>query len=483
MITPAARPRGPARRSARAALAAAGLLIAVAGGTFAGPATRTPPIVTRWQADSLVTVMPSPARAKALAEWAKHATVGDLVWVLRRPPGELGSAEPTLIDAALANVAPSRAALRQRLLARRALAAPRPLKKGEAPLPDLAPLRPYASVFRVAALFPDAGEYASYGRALRAALVVGLAWGRPLGAPALELDTLGTGESDPARVAAALELVAAGADVVVGELLSGPTLSLATATRLAGLVLVSPTATDDRIGRVGRRAFQVGPGVAARARALADVVLGNEAHTVAIAGSSAGLRGAFAEAFARETEARGGRVVRRDAAAGLAADAARLAASLKASGAEVLFWDGSSRDAETLVRALATAGAALRVCGGPALAPETMRASARPLLEGVTWVEDDWRLPAGTRAQLDSLSAATGTRPGALWTRGFLAGRWIAAAVDAGALTADEIAATEHAPGDSTGRGGFLDLAREGATLHVSVVRHGSAVDARETSD
>jgi ABC-type branched-subunit amino acid transport system substrate-binding protein len=452
----------------------------LAGGTSAAAPARAPSLLTRGQADSLAASAPSSAHVKPLSEWAKHAPIGDVLWVLRRPPAELGGAELPLLDAALASVAPDRASLRQRLLARRALAAPRPQKKGEPPPPALAPLRPYASVFRVAALFPDAGEYAGYGRTLRAALAAGLGWGRPVGAPAFQLDTLGTGDSDPALIASALEQVAPRADVVVGELLSGPTLSLATATRLAGLVLVSPTATDERIGRVGPRVFQVGPGGEARARALAEVVLANEPHAVAIAGSASGVRSAFAEAFARETEARRGRVVRRDVSSAAGGDAARLAASLKAAGAEVLLWDGSNRDAEALVRALATAGAALHVCGGPALSPESMHAGARPLFEGVTWVDDDWRLAPTTRALLDSLATASGTRGGSLWTRGFLAGHCIAAAVDGGALTAAEVAASWHAPGDSSGAGGFLDLAREGATLRVYTVRRGKSVEAHD---
>jgi ABC-type branched-subunit amino acid transport system substrate-binding protein len=482
VTAPAARPRGAAPRHAGAALVAA-LAVAgpwLTGGVAAAPPARPPLVATREQADSLAGTAPSSAHLKPLAEWAKHAPTADLMWVLRRPPGELGSAELTLVDAALESAPAGRASLRQRLLARRALAAPRPQKKGEPPPPDLAALRPYASVFRVAALFPDAGEYAGYGRALRSALAAGLAWGRPAGAPALALDTLGTGDSDPVRVAAALEQVAARADVIVGELLSGPTLSLATATRLAGLVLVSPTATDERIGRVGPLVFQVGPGAEARARALAEVVLGSEPHAVAIAGSAAGVRGTFADAFARAAEARGGRVVRRDVAPAPGGDVAHLAASLKASGAEVLLWDGSGRDAEALVRALATAGAALHVCGGPALSPEAMHAGAQPLLEGVTWVDDDWRLSPGTRARLDSLSAAAGTRAGALATRGFLAGRAIAAAVDGGALTAAEVAAAWRAPRDSSHAGGFLDLASAGATLRVSTVRRGKSVEAHE---
>ena len=90
---------------------------------------------------------------------------------------------------------------------------------------------------------------------------------------------------------------------------------------------------------------------------------------MAIAGSALSLRGAFVAAFVREVEARNGRIVRRETAPPSGRDNGPLAISLKASGADVLLWDGPGRDAETLIRALATEGASLRMCGGPALTP------------------------------------------------------------------------------------------------------------------
>src|SRR5262249_41491497 len=163
-------------------------------------------------------------------------------------------------------------------------------------------------------------------------------------------------------------------DVLVGELLSGPTTSLATAATAMGMTLISPTATDERIGRVGPAIFQVGPAAASRARRLADAVLGHETHAVTIVGSPAGIH------RAAEVTARGGRIVRREAVRAGAAELSQQAAGLKASGADVLLWDGAARDAESLVRALAAAGASLRVCGGPTLAPDGMRANTRALL-------------------------------------------------------------------------------------------------------
>jgi ABC-type branched-subunit amino acid transport system substrate-binding protein len=427
-------------------------------------------------AESLLAAMPTRAGLRALADWARRAELDDLLWVLRQPVAGARDGELALVDAALARTPAGRGELRQRLLARRAAAAaPR---RGEPPLPRLDALRPWASAWRVASILPDSGEYAGHSRVLRAALAAGLEWRRAPGARPLVFDTLGTGESEPARVAAAFDRAVARSDLVLGELLSVPTQALATAAVASGVVLVSPTATDERIGRIGPRVFQVGPGPAARARALAEVVLGSSARRVAIVGSAAGMRSAFADAFATEAIARGGRVVRREPARGMGRESLAQAASIKAAEAEVLLWDGPARDAETLVRALAGEGAAVRVCGGPALSPDGMRPAARGLFEGVTWVADDWRLGAAARAHVDSLAARTGTRVGSLWTRGFLAGRLVAAAIDGGARTPNELARALRAGDATLAQGNVLDAPREGATLPVYVVRGGRAVEA-----
>ena len=427
-------------------------------------------------ADSLVDTPASPARDKALLEWAKRANVNDLAWILGRGRGRLMGAEVPLLDLAFVATPSSRPALRERWLARRAVRATKPPKRGELPLPELSALRPEASVFQVAVILPDEGEYAEYGRAVRAALVAGLAFDHALRVPRLMLDTLGSGGGDPGLVAAAFDSAAKRCDVIVGELLSQPTLSLATAATATGMTLVSPTATDERIGSVGPQVFQVGPGPVARARALADVVLGPGSHAVAVVGSTAGIRSAFADAFVAEVKARGGKLARREVARTGGSEVTDQARGLKSSGADVLFWDGATRDIEALVRALATEGAALRLCGGPTLAPDGMRSSVRPLLEGVTWVAEDWKLDARSRAYVDSAASVAGSKPGSLWTRGFLAGRRIADAIDAGARCAPEVAVQLRNRDAGLAAVGLLECERAGAALPVFVVQRGKVV-------
>ncbi len=459
-----------AARSSAAFAACVALAFAVV--TEAAP--RRSPLTAAEAEQWLTTTSATRERDRALAEWAKDAGVDDLLWVLRLPPATLGAVEAPILDSAIRQVPPERAELRQRLLARRALVPGRVPRRNEPPLPSLDALRPWASVWRVTAILPSQGEYAGFASAVRSAVAEGLRHGRPAGARAIELDTLATGDSDPALVAEAFERARQRSDVIVGELLSTPTFSLATAAGACGMTLVSPTATDDRIGRIGPHVVQVGPGPEARAHALADVVLGGRAHVVAISGSAAGVKGAFADAFAKEAEARGGRIARREHAR----DVVLQVRAIRESGADVLFWDGAAKDAEALLKALASEGVSVRLCGGPALSPEGMRPQARALLEGVAWVSDDWRLPAPVRARLDSLAAAAGLRKGAFWSQGWLAGRGIAAAIDGGARSAGEVARALKADAAS---GDMLDAKRAGATLPVFVMTGGRAVEAPAT--
>ena len=124
-----------------AGLAAAGALALACGLALAAPAARINPPRTLTEADSLAGTLPSAARDKALVEWSKHATVNDLAWILDRGTLHLGTAELPMLDVAFAVTPSSRPALRQRWLARRALRAAKPPKRGEPPMVSAKPSR------------------------------------------------------------------------------------------------------------------------------------------------------------------------------------------------------------------------------------------------------------------------------------------------------------------------------------------------------
>ena len=470
--------RGHAARRPCARLALLAMLVLPGVATAAPAPGRVVVRRTVFEADSLVLAAPNAAGVRVLAEWAKRAPIPELVWLLRRPSAELKGAEAVLLDAALASTPVSRTALRERLLARRAMLAPaKPARKGDAVLPSLLPLRPHASVYRVAVIAPDEGDYGNIGPVLRAAILDGLQSGRAAGALPFAMDSAATGDSDPARLAAAADSLLARSDVIVGELLSPPSIALATATHVTGAVLVSPTANDERIGRIGTRTFQLGPSAEFRGRRLAEQMCkGNPAPIVGVVATRAALASPFVGAFVAEAGTRTGRSVTQRLLPQDPAAISALARVLKLSDASVLMCEASARELEPLVRALAAEGAALRLCGGTALLPEGFRASARPLLEGVTTIDDSWRLAAPERARLDSLATTTGTRAGTVWTRGWLIGRAIARAIDGGACCASEVAAALRASDPWFAERGFLDVSVDGARLPLYTVHNGRSI-------
>jgi branched-chain amino acid transport system substrate-binding protein len=404
------------------------------------------------------------------------------MYVLRRSSSELGSHEAMLLEQALERAGGDRRALRSRLVARLVLASPKSARKQLEGLGSAGglPPRPRASVFRVAALLPGSGSYESYGRAVRLGLQLALAEARSAGAPPIELRYWSTGDDDPGRTAAVLDSALESSGVVVGELLSVPTLSLATGARIARAVLVSPTATDEAVGAVGPGVFQIGPSGARRAGALARACKEAAPRGLGVLHSTEPAHASLARRFAAAAETLGVAVAWRDAYTPGAQDFRAAIHAMVNRNVDVLFWDGNPREADALLRQLAKDKVTVRLLGGEVLSPEQYHAETRAMLEGARHVSEDWQLPVRTMARLDSVARAAGEeRAGSLHVRGYLAGRFIAGAVQKGALCPEEMAVAlgariERAGGDPALR--FLDCAAEGALLPVYTVSRGRSV-------
>jgi ABC-type branched-subunit amino acid transport system substrate-binding protein len=432
-------------------------------------------------ADSVAAHHPNANAKKSLDRWAQNASLVDLVWVLRRDPVELGDAGPLIASAAYRKASPDRIALRQRLWAwlddesRKALAKQR--SGHTAPPVEETPIaRPMASVFRVAAILPDSGDYADFAREVRIGLEAGLASVPGPGGHTPELELWPNGGDDAARGAAALESASRHCGVVVGELLSVNTMALATGARLLGLPLISPTATDEMVGTIGPAVFQIGPSGWSRGAALARSMVDRRGMRVGALVSGSAEHNAFALGFAAAAESLGGSSVW---SLGYPSgttfrDEVRV---LGLQRLDAMLWDGESREAEALLRELARQKVNVRLCGGEELSPDRMHADSRLLLDGVRIVADEWRLATAQQAALDSTVAARGeARSTALHARGWLVGRAIAEALANGALCPEEVSAQLAArcgagPWLSSHR--FLDVFREGATLPLSAVQRG----------
>ena len=433
-------------------------------------------------ADGWAAQPPGRERDRILQRWAAQAALADLMYVLRREPLELGSVEAMLVERAFALAPAGREALRARLAARlMPFETPR-LRKRMGPFaPVLGRLAPgeRASAFRVGLLIPEGGSYADFAQAARAGLEAALA---PVGSalPA-EIAAWNTGEDDPGRAGAALDSAARRCGVLVGELLSAPTLLLASGARVWGTALVSPTATDEAIGVVGPRVYQIGPSGYERGERLARAVplAGRRVGML----TSAALVTPFARGFAETAHSSGAEIVMQTTYAAGATFRAELR-ELVAKKVDVLFWDGEPREAAALLKLLAREGVSMRICGGQSLAPEQHHAETHFLLEGVVYVGDEWVLPAELRATLERESLErTGNPVGPVFVRGWLAGNAIRAALDAGALCPEEIATEldrRRMRGGFLEAHGFLAPGVSGLVLPVFTISRGKAIAAGE---
>ena len=456
-------------------LLAAAFALALAGApAFAAPA----PELDLAGADALAVT--HGGKGGLLEKWAKKARLEELAYVLRRSGTELGENEGLLVEQALARAGPERRALRARLLARLALASPGKAKKeSEALAASGLPARPRASVFRVAALLPGSGSYESYARAVRLGLGFALAEARTATEPPIELRWWSTGEDDPGRVAAVLDSALESSGVIVGELLSVPTLSIATGARIARAVLISPTATDEAVGAIGPGVFQIGPSAERRGAALARACLEGAPRGVGVLQSTDIPQRGLGAWFATAAESLKLKVTWRETYAPGAQDFRSAIHAMVNREVDVLFWDGEPREADALVRQIAKDKLAVRLCSGEGLSPEQYHAETRAMLEGARHVSADWELPTRAMARLDSVARAAGEdRAGPLHVRGYLAGRFLVGAVRKGALCPEEVAAAlatrvERSVAPALR---FLDCASEGAVLPVQTVARGRSV-------
>jgi len=422
----------------------------------------------------------SPARDRALKPWAERADLADLLYTLRRSPAELSGSDRLLIEAILKRLPASRAALARRLEARLAATSPAWVRLHLASLTELlaAPCPyPQASVFRVAAVLPDSGDYQGFGQAVWSGIQAGLR--SPGGAPALPLEPRrwSTGDDRPARAVAAFDSAAREAGAVIGALLSTPTVALASAARFASLPLISPTASDEDLGMIGGSVFQIGPSAYERGLRLAQSALDGP-RRVGILVSSAASR-PFGLGFADGSEGLGGTLALQETYAAGSVNFHDAVRALLAKQVEVLFWDGDPREAEVLLREMARERVSVRICGGEPLSPAQHHDETRILLEGVRYVGEEWELPRGGSGPETGENAPPSDPSGSLELRGFLAGHLVSAAVAEGALCPEEIASylrSRLASPPYLRARGFLDLRREGVFLPVFAVTRGRAV-------
>ncbi len=228
--------------------AEAAVLLAARSALRAGRPDAGERLLARWRAAAGGAAPPDSLLA---AEARLAVAIGDTARAIERLGALRDRAPPAAAAAIAARIADLRAG---------------PSRPGERPGAEA---RPEARARRLGLLCPLSGRYALLGNAFYDGARLAVRHAQAAGRDSVELlvaDTAG----DPVTAAlAARELVAGdGALAIIGGMLSSTTVAAALEADRAGVPLVSPTATNDRIWRLGGAVFQTNLTASLEARLL-----------------------------------------------------------------------------------------------------------------------------------------------------------------------------------------------------------------------
>lgn len=334
------------------------------------------------------------------------------------------------------------------------------------------------SVFHLAVLAPQSGDYATYGHSLLAGVEIALAEYNASARLPIRFVSYDT-EGEPWRAASlGRQALDAGAGVLIGEVLSAPTLVLAGLSQARGAPLLSPSATEESVGEAGPAVFQSGLSQAEQGRALARYAV-NDLHLARIAlTDTAGELGA---AFTL-TASRLGAVVAHVPAPAGSRDARVAVNALQRARAEGLVLPADPDGAELWLGAIAREHYPVKLLGTEALDPQNLRPEVRKHVEGLTLVGLDYALPESTFRRVDAAAQKRfGVSADRLVRHGYLTAGLIARTIGAGAVSPGMLVealsrrVAEASRPDRSARG-FLHFADNEAVVPIYVARRGSMV-------
>jgi ABC-type branched-subunit amino acid transport system substrate-binding protein len=311
---------------------------------------------------------------------------------------------------------------------------------------------------KIGVVVPLSGRYERFGHTFVNGLRLAVEEHNREWAPQLGL-ILHDSEGDPlvgARKARWL-LKDHGVSLLVGEILSANTAPLAAATQVLDAILISPSATNERLATLGDGVFQLHIGPATSASALARH-LAAVAPRASVAMLVARTRedSTLAAAVAKACDFAAVRVVGTERVRELEADLTKPLQSLRGKKPTALVLIGPPRLMGVAGAQLPSAWPDARVFGFHSLDPEELVPEARQGLEGAVYFLSDYALDG---APADSFAAryrrAHKEAPTRMSVRGYLTGLAIARAVESGAIHASslrEALRTQLYPGDEDRR-------------------------------
>jgi ABC-type branched-subunit amino acid transport system substrate-binding protein len=307
------------------------------------------------------------------------------------------------------------------------------------PLDSLALRRAATGLVRIGVVIPLTGRFDRYGKTFAQGLRVAVDEHNRDWAPTLSL-ILYDSEGDPlvgARKSRWL-LRDHGVSVLIGELFSANTAPLAAASQVVGAVLISPSATNERLAILGDAVFQLHVGNSVLAQALA------RSMSKDLPGASVGLLvadtsedSARAVAVAASLKGAGLTLAGKEVVPESSVDLTKPLAALREKHAGALVLLAPPRLVSIAAAQLPGSWPKARVFGFDALDPSALNGEAKAALEGAIYVAGDYVM---TGAPRDSFEAryrrAYGEAPTRMSVRGYLVGLSVTRGVERGSLNA-----------------------------------------------
>jgi len=313
---------------------------------------------------------------------------------------------------------------------------------GSCPLDSVVIKRAAQGLTRIGVVVPLSGRYALFGKTFVNGLRIAIDEHNRDYRPALSL-ILHDSEGDPlvgARKARWL-LKDHGVSLLVGEVLSANTAPLAAATQVLGAVLISPSATNERLAILGDGVFQLYIGPNATASALARQLAGESAQSsVAMLVARTADDSLQAVAVAKSCDFAAVRVLATERVRPDEADLSKHLEKLHAKKPTALVLIGPPRMIGVVGAQLATVWPKARVFGFQSMDPENLSEESREGLEGAIFFVEDYALDGAPRDTFEThYQRAFKETPTRMSVRGYLTGLAIDRAVEAGCISASQL--------------------------------------------
>lgn len=313
---------------------------------------------------------------------------------------------------------------------------------GDCPLDSVAIKRAAQGITRIGVVVPLSGRYERYGKTFVNGLRAAVEEHNRDWAPTLNL-ILHDSEGDPLIGAKKSRwlLKDHGVSLLVGEIFSANTAPLAAATQVLGAILISPSATNERLATLGDGVFQLHIGPDATAAALSRHLAGESPpSTVALLVARTAEDSIQAVALTRALEFSAVGVLGVERIEEGEADMTKPLQALREKRPTALVLIASPRTVGIVGAQLRSIWPTARVFGFQALDPEGLNAEAREGLEGATFFMADYMLEGAPRDSFRTRYERTYKEaPTRMSIRGYLTGLAIDRAIESGCVTASQL--------------------------------------------